>query len=495
MRPLAPAPARPSPGSSEPSSKLRPVPAKTRSPCINCRERRRKCDGKRPTCTECLRRDAVCVYDRPEGATRVDQLKAENNALTSQVSRLERVVDGLRLSTDQDAALLLARLRLGDTVDQLAHAVASASASLSAIPDIATLAVTPGSFIHHDGVEIQHYHPNMLLSTTQEDFLTPTFDRSEFGHIPSNVLAEEIDPRAGSVVVLQTPPQPHAEIDGASEKTHTAGVKIVKIWPFAVGLQGGIALNAPRHIRDNLRIHPNILSDHDRLAAPGTIPRSLFVPRWSMMLAHSDFDGTLRGFLFGFLAEAQARLQEASSSEDVLGTHAHVGALCDRDHFEKAPLLSQWAVRVVHSIMSERRRSMTSFGFMYVLFWVTQWMIMPTEEHFESIPMWLRPTPNQYFMPHPMILDFVIWPALREYVVQFPSFHVGMDWLVVLFDTITCAWPGTVEEALCQDQLTGATDLTPEAKNVARRLESWSLGPAFIPYMFKAESLVCIRPA
>ncbi|KAK0667817.1 hypothetical protein QBC41DRAFT_132651 [Cercophora samala] len=497
MRPLAPAPARPPPGSSgQPSVNLRPIPAKTRSPCINCRERRRKCDGKRPICTECLRREESCVYERPEGVTRVDLLRAENSALISQVSLLERLVDGLRSSTDQDAALLLARLRLGDTVDQLAHTVTTATdvePSPSAISDLFSHPTTPGSSFYPDNADVIHYDSNGLLSTMHGDFLIPAFDRSEMAHIPSQVLAEEIDPSAGSVVVLKTPLRPEGEANGAAGTSKSSGVKIVRIWPFAVGLQGGIALNAPQHPRDNLRIHPNILSDHDKLASLGTIPRSLFVPRWSMMVAHSDFDGTLRGFLSAFLVEARARLQQTSTPEVVFGTHAYIGALFDRDEYEKAPRLSQWAVRVVHSITRDKC-SMTSYASMYILYWVTRWLVMPSEEYFYAIPTWLRPTPNQFFMPHPMILDFIVWPALRDYVVQFPSLQVGMEWLVVLTDTITCEWSGTTDEALCRDEMTGATDLTPVAKNVVRQLESWSLGPTFVPYLSNAESLASIRP-
>ncbi|KAK4199183.1 hypothetical protein QBC40DRAFT_282353 [Triangularia verruculosa] len=505
MRPLAPAPTRPSPGSSQPSINLRPVPAKTRSPCVSCKEKRRKCDGKRSSCTECQRRAITCVYDRPEGLTRADQLKAENSALASQVSRLQHVVDRLRSSTDQDAALLLARLRLGDSVDQLANTVAATGApSPSVISDTITHMTTPGSSFYPEEANIQHFEPGVGLPNMHGDFLHPAFDRHEFGHVPAEVLAEEIDPSAGSVVVLEAPGSQDAEADGADGADGTdgtdgttgsniTGIKFVKIWSFAVGLQRGIALNPPQPSRHNLRIHPNILGDHGKVGSPGTIPRSLFVPRWSMMVAHSDFDGTLHGFLSGFLVEARARLQDASTPEDVFGTHAHIGALFDKDEFEKAPPLSQWATRVVHSIVRDQR-CMTSFGSMYVLFWVARWMIMPTEEYFNAIPSWMRPTPNQFFMPHPMILDFLIWPALRDYVVQFPSLHVGMDWLVVLCDTITCAWPGTVGEALCRDEITGITDLTPVAKNVAGRLESWSLGSTFIPYMTNAESLVSIRP-
>ncbi len=82
-------------------------------------------------------------------------------------------------------------------------------------------------------------------------------------------------------------------------------------------------------------------------------------------------------------------------------------------------------------------------------------------------------------MPHPMVVDFVIWPALREHVVQYPSLQVGMNWLLDMADTIVCGWSVSAGDALCQNQLTGKTDLTQVAKDFVSRLGNRSLGPSF----------------
>ncbi|KAK4177134.1 hypothetical protein QBC36DRAFT_345707 [Triangularia setosa] len=385
------------------------------------------CDRKRSTCTDCLRRDAVCVYGR-----------VENSALISQLSCLQHVVN---------------ELRLGDSVDQLAHTVASAAeASPSAISDtkMTMHPTAPKSALYSEENNDQLYKSAGPSSNPHGDFLAPAFDRSDLEHNSAELLTKGIDSSAGSAVVLRI----DTETDGAAGASSTPGVKMMRIWSSAVGLQSGVALNALQPYQTNLQIHPSILSKHGKLSIQGNLLRSLFVLRWSMMIAHSNFDGRFTGALF--------RLSQRGT-EDVFGAHASIGALFDRDEFEKAPLLSH-EKHIQHDVLC--------------IFYVLFWLIMPTKEHFVTVPTWLQPTPNQLLMPHLMILDYVVWPALREYVVSIP--------------------PCTIEEVLCRDEITGATDLTPIAKrimNVARQLESWSLGPTFRSCVPNAESIASIRPA
>lgn len=67
-------------------------------------------------------------------------------------------------------------------------------------------------------------------------------------------------------------------------------------------------------------------------------------------------------------------------------------------------------------------------------------------------------------MPHINILDFIAWPAFREFAVQIPSMQQRMRWLMDMSLTVRCEWRSSGEEALVGDSETGFWDLCPSAK-------------------------------
>jgi hypothetical protein len=67
-------------------------------------------------------------------------------------------------------------------------------------------------------------------------------------------------------------------------------------------------------------------------------------------------------------------------------------------------------------------------------------------------------------MPHINSVDFAVWPALREYVVQINSMQERMQWLMDMCNHLRCDWYFSDEEALCRDEETGQTDLCDLAK-------------------------------
>lgn len=128
----------------------------------------------------------------------------------------------------------------------------------------------------------------------------------------------------------------------------------------------------------------------------------------------------------------------------------------------------------------------TCFACMYCAWYLMRWMISPSPETYQAVPEWLRPTydsppfpqllpmwilysnvlsrPNQLFMPHIKVVDFIIWPAFRELVVQIPAMQQRMEWFLDYSTTIRCDWSFPVEEALCRHEDTGLLDLCDLAK-------------------------------
>lgn len=60
------------------------------------------------------------MYDvAHEGITRMQNLQNQLGSKTEQHDKLQRLFDALRRGSDQEATTLLARLRLGSTIDDL----------------------------------------------------------------------------------------------------------------------------------------------------------------------------------------------------------------------------------------------------------------------------------------------------------------------------------------------------------------------------------------
>ncbi|KAH7161519.1 hypothetical protein EDB81DRAFT_347791 [Dactylonectria macrodidyma] len=53
-------------------------------------------------------------------------------------------------------------------------------------------------------------------------------------------------------------------------------------------------------------------------------------------------------------------------------------------------------------------------------YWVVyvMWQCYRTPECFKRLPHWLRPTECQIGMPHPMCIDFIPWPRLRDGIIR-----------------------------------------------------------------------------
>jgi len=97
-------------------------------------------------------------------------------------------------------------------------------------------------------------------------------------------------------------------------------------------------------------------------------------------------------------------------------------------------------------------------------------------------------------MPHISILDFVIWPAFREFAAESPELQEQMEWLVDMCIHLRCDWPFSTDEAFLRDENTDLLDLCDLAKQYLRDLSNWSVGPSFRAYISNADSYLRIRP-
>jgi hypothetical protein len=76
-------------------------------------------------CQSCFAGGRICSWDTPDGLTRNQHLKADFANVIRQLGDLIVLVNAMRDGTDEQSTMLLAKLRLGFTVETLAQSIRS----------------------------------------------------------------------------------------------------------------------------------------------------------------------------------------------------------------------------------------------------------------------------------------------------------------------------------------------------------------------------------
>ncbi|KAJ8115371.1 hypothetical protein OPT61_g2966 [Boeremia exigua] len=495
-------------------------------------------------CVKC--RSGKAKYDVAEGVSRAERMKLlKRESMSNRVEELERVMNVLRSGSDIEASTLLARLRLGERVDHIARTLPSTA---SMMPESAS---TPNSGVSQDSMYIFRDNfgkpnPRHKLSTSHasssehregragaskatesrsdgkrkqsatlssdmiegRQFLWLLFDRqdcllaisdSEDEDNADGELDKMLDPR---LVFESQKAQVESPMDISTGRL-TSPEK-----GEAAGSIYATHLRSRQPIVNTVRIHPNlnlrnlfgnlpfssgVRANHYPEDVQKTQVNNLFLPAWAMMTVNTRLDpGSIKLAFPGILQEASALLQSEIPVERVLEVHPNIAALFDEAEFNRSGPLSRWAAGMVHSMML-KGNTFTCFASMYVFWYLMRWMISPSPETYGTMPEWLRPTPNQLFMKHVKIVDYVPWPAFRELAVQIPAMQERMGWLMEMIETLHCDSSLPDQEPCQKNEETKFLDLCESGKASMRDLSNWSVGPSFRGYVSNADSYVRIR--
>lgn len=549
------------PASDEPGEQRPPLESKKRRQavavaCVQCRSGKAKCDGNRPRCTRCRDNDLACLYDVAEGVSRAERMKLlKRESMSSRVDELERVISVLRSGSDIEASTLLARLRLGERVDDVARSLPTTSfmmpvsnppsllaqdstgTSTSGVSQESTYLLSePSTNQRHNSnashasfseqrlggaagpsstvLSVRSAGKRRLSAAPSNDtidgrqFLSLLFDRQDYllavsdsedgdedGHNFNNML----DPRLlfeGRQGPSPSPMDPSSSRLPSPEKGETVRsiytTHLRNRQPIVNTIQIHPNLNL-RNLFGNLPFSSGVRANNYPDDVQDTQVNNLFLPTWAMMTVSTKPDpGSVKFAFPGIIQEATAMIESGIPLKVVLESHPNIAALFDEEEFRRSGVLSRWAAGMVHSMML-RGNTFTCFATMHVFWYLMRWMISPSPETYELIPEWLRPTPNQLFMPHINMLDYIPWPAFRELAVQIPDMQEHMEWLLDMSNTMRCDWSFPDQEPCQRNDETGFLDLCISGKSSMRDLSNWSVGPSFRGYVSNADSYVRIR--
>ncbi|KAH4855471.1 hypothetical protein HBH75_086550 [Parastagonospora nodorum] len=544
-QPIAPASDEPRQQRSAPDSKRRRQAIAVA--CVQCRSGKVKCDGTRPRCMRCSEMDLACHFDVAEGVSRAERMRLlKRETLSGRAEEMERVIQALRTSSDDQASAILARLRIGNRLDEVVKTlppVVSNPPSLSA-QDLAgasisyatvdpSIASSDGSSSVYGRYSSAPHSPNITLSSwsgissqaasakgkqpasarnaQEPPFLSILFDRADcLGTISDEgededdmYLAGFIDPQ----LLLQSNP---LDAPGASTGSPTGNTRslhqspkddftphsFLTHWSKRQPIVNAIRVHPNLNLRNlfgNMPFSSSVRANNYPLGIQNAQVNNLFLPTWAMMTVSTRPDpGSLKEAFQSLHRDTAVMIESGTPVEVIIETHPNIAALFDENEYNNSGVLSKWSAAMIHSAQ-HKGHDFTAWAAMYSTWYLARWMVSPSPETYEAMPEWLRPTPNQLFMPHINILDYVIWPAFREFAVQIPQMHEHMEYMMDMCINISCDWRFGHEEALCRNETTGMLDLCDMAKTTMRDLASWSLGPSFRQYVTNADTYVRIR--
>jgi hypothetical protein len=95
------------------------------SACTHCRRRKTKCSGQRPVCQFCKERGLTCEWNIPGGLTRTEDLRRRLEDAERYCQEAYLLIEALQSGSIETATMLLAKLRFGVSLSDLAEAIRS----------------------------------------------------------------------------------------------------------------------------------------------------------------------------------------------------------------------------------------------------------------------------------------------------------------------------------------------------------------------------------
>ncbi|KIV98704.1 uncharacterized protein PV09_09531 [Verruconis gallopava] len=126
---------------------------------------------------------------------------------------------------------------------------------------------------------------------------------------------------------------------------------------------------------------------------------------------------------------------------------------------------------------------------LYFMSSVIRWQISPTEANYNSMPAWLRPTPSQIAVPHPIWLDLIVWPNARERLCRDSRYYSQNAIMTEISnESISVNWPYGPSNVLMQENGSDVV-LNPAFAAHIKNLDNWSLGPRILEVCVVAHGL------
>ncbi|KAF2873770.1 hypothetical protein BDV95DRAFT_627593 [Massariosphaeria phaeospora] len=175
--------------------------------------------------------------------------------------------------------------------------------------------------------------------------------------------------------------------------------------------------------------------------APSMIPH-LTLPR------NGPASCALDVILLEFLATQQARGAKGVPTKALVGPlYPNFTALVYPERTMYAHPLSRLFTDVLRTF-PDIRRLPEQVAIVYIMFLLMRWYVEPTQENYDRLPEWCTPRASQLFVSHPLWIDYVPWPRLRDRLITVCPEITFEIFFVPYTTTISLNWPYEAQDCL-----------------------------------------------
>lgn len=125
------------------------------------------------------------------------------------------------------------------------------------------------------------------------------------------------------------------------------------------------------------------------------------------------------------------------------------------------------------------RRALFSVSFLVVPCLISsQYRISPIPENALHMPDWFFPSPSQCAAAHPIYIDTVPWPAMRNGLIDTHQSYSWTSYLASFCENLNVNWTEDVRKTYVIGN-NGATTLSPAFVSHLRNLKNWTMKKPF----------------
>ncbi|KAL4912640.1 hypothetical protein BDW62DRAFT_13169 [Aspergillus aurantiobrunneus] len=103
----------------------------------------------------------------------------------------------------------------------------------------------------------------------------------------------------------------------------------------------------------------------------------------------------------------------------------------------------------------------------------------PSEPNLGHLPRFMRQRPSQHRIIHKPLIDFVVWPALRERLILFPHQHCSEKFWSMFWTCFRFTWPYRLQDCFHQQGQTGLYRFSDAFSKSFYDLQNWCMTADF----------------
>ncbi|XEV05134.1 hypothetical protein FSHL1_010421 [Fusarium sambucinum] len=128
----------------------------------------------------------------------------------------------------------------------------------------------------------------------------------------------------------------------------------------------------------------------------------------------------------------------------------------------------------------------TLFGIYFFAYRLMRWRLHPDPMTLKDVPPWLLPTEVQNTYPHPVSIDYIPWPDLRDFLCTNPRIKSRHS-VKMYLESLQLKWPPGCSLMTMEG---GQVCVSPDFEAIACDLNNWKLGPPWLDNFPRLVSLV-----